>query len=249
MAYDPSRIRLFVEDDLEAGASVSLHRDQVHYLRNVMRRHDGDKVFLFNGRDGEWCTEIAQLDKKACTLTLGEQLRDQTTPSDIWLLFAPVKRARLDYIAQKATELGVSVIQPVITQRTNVGRVNVERLRANAVEAAEQCRCLSVPEVRETAALAEILSEWPSQRRLIMCDEEGGVPLPQAISEGGETAGGWAVLVGPEGGFSDSERSELEKVSALSRVSLGSRILRADTAVVAVLSVWQALRGDWYEEG
>lgn len=246
MAYDPSRIRLFVEEDLDSGVRISLRPEQVHYLRNVMRQNTRDHIFVFNGRHGEWRANITELGRKSGALILADQLRGQTAPSDLWLIFAPVKRIRLDFIGQKATELGVSVIQPVFTERTIVSRVNGERLRANAVEAAEQCWCLSVPEIRSPMKLGDLLNEWPSQRRLIMCDEDGGLPLPQAISAGEGCGDQWAVLVGPEGGFSSAERTELAKIPALTRVSLGPRILRADTAAIAVLSVWQALQGDWY---
>lgn len=246
MAYDPSRIRLYVQDDLASGARISLQPEQVHYLRNVMRRSAHDHVFVFNGRDGEWRADIAELGRKSGALSVVDRLREQRASRDLWLIFAPVKRVRLDFVAQKATELGVSVIQPVFTERTSVGRVNTERLRANAIEAAEQCWCLNVPDVREPLKLRDILSDWPSQRRLIMCDEDGGLPLPQALSAGEESVDQWAVLVGPEGGFSAAERDELTNIPAVSRVSLGPRILRADTAAVAVLSVWQALQGDWY---
>lgn len=246
MAYDPSRIRLFVEKDLDSQAQISLSVEQVHYLRNVMRQSTGDSIVVFNGRHGEWRADIAELGKKAGSLAVIDHLRDQSEPRDLWLIFAPVKRVRLDFIAQKATELGVSVIQPVLTERTIVRRVNTDRLRANAVEAAEQCWCLSVPEIRPALKLSDFLRGWPPGRRLIMCDENGGAPLPLAISGSEGSGDQWAVLVGPEGGFSPTERTEMARIPALTRVSLGPRILRADTAAVAVLSVWQALHGDWY---
>lgn len=246
MAYDPSRIRLFVEKDLNSQAQISLGADQVHYLRNVMRQNTGDSIVVFNGRHGEWRADIAELGRKTGSLAVVDCIRGQSHPKDLWFIFAPVKRVRLDFIAQKATELGVSVIQPVLTERTIVRRVNTDRLRANAVEAAEQCWCLSVPEIRPALKLGDFLRQWPSGRRLIMCDENGGAPLPQAISGNEGSGDQWAVLVGPEGGFSPTERTELARIPALTRVSLGPRILRADTAAVAVLSVWQALHGDWY---
>lgn len=224
-----------------------MRADQIHYLRNVMRLHVQSPITLFNGRDGEWSATIATLDKKSGEVEVHEEIRPQTTSADIWLLFAPVKRVRIDFVAQKATELGVSLIQPVVTERTNVSRVNTDRLRANAVEAAEQCWCLQVPTVGEPVKLNALLGEWPSDRRLIMCDEQGGEPLPRALAE---VAGGnkekWAVLIGPEGGFTEAERTAIRALPAVVPISLGARILRSDTAVVSVLSLLQALRGDWY---
>ena len=246
MTYDPSRIRLFVEEDIDPGALIPLRLNQVHYLLNFMRQSTHDHVLVFNGRDGEWRAEIAELGRKSGRLVVAERQREQTVPLNLWLLFAPAKRVRLDFIGQKATELGVSVIQPVFTERTAVSQFNDERLRANAVEAAEQCWCLSVPEIRGAEKLGSILDNWPSTRRLIMCDEDGGASLPQVISAGGEVGDQWAVLVGPEGGFSADERTQLTRIPMLTRVGLGPRILRADTAAVAVLSFWQALQGDWY---
>lgn len=212
-----------------------------------MRLSLGGAVTLFNGQDGEWSARVDVLERKAGTVEVDQEIRPQTTAFDIWLLFAPIKRVRIDFIAQKATELGVSLIQPVITERTNVSRVNTERLRANAIEAAEQCWCLQVPAVGDPEKLNSLLGEWPADRRLIMCDERGGQPLPHALAQVPlSSAEKWAVLIGPEGGFSDDERQTITALPQTISVSLGSRILRADTAVVSVLSLFQALRGDWY---
>lgn len=247
MNFDPARIRLFVQEELCSGAKIPLSAQHVHYLRNVMRLPVGGAVTLFNGRDGEWSARVDDLEKKSGTVGVHGEIRPQTESSDIWLLFAPVKRVRIDFIAQKATELGVSRIQPVVTERTNVSRVNTDRLRANAIEAAEQCWCLQVPVVGEPEKLNSLLGEWPADRRLILCDEQGRQPLPQALADVAcEDAEKWAVLIGPEGGFTDDERQTIMAVPQTIPVSLGSRILRADTAVVSVLTLLQALRGDWY---
>ena len=168
--------RLFVESDLSAGSEAPLDEAQVHYLRHVMRRPDGAPLLVFNGRDGEWRATLEGHGKKAAVARLGERTREQVAEPDVWLCFAPVKRARIDYIAEKATELGAAVLQPVLTQHTNVERVNIERLRANAIEAAEQTERLTVPEVRAPVDLARLLGDWPAERRLLMCDETGGGP-------------------------------------------------------------------------
>ena len=241
--YDPG-IRLFVDADLAAGAPVALSPDQAHYLRNVMRSKVGDAVLLFNGRDGEWQAEVADLGKKGGAATVGDQTRPFTASPDLWLLFAPVKRARIDFIAQKASELGVSGLGPVITDYTNVARVNVERLRANAIEAAEQCARLDVPAVFEPQALPDLLGGWSRGRRILLCDESRtGVPLAETLAA--QTAGSWAVMVGPEGGFSPAELDLLHGRPEVVSVGLGDRLLRADTAAVAALACWQALLGDW----
>ena len=234
-------IRLFVDQELSAAARVVVEGAQCHYLRNVMRRSPGDEIALFNGRDGEWRARIATIDRKACELAVAARLRSQTAVPDIWLLFAPVKSARLDFIAQKATELGVSALHPVLTQRTVVRRLKTDRIRANAVEAAEQCGRLSVPTVAEPVPLDAVLRSWPSDRRLIVCDQ-GGAP-PARLQTAG--SGPWAILIGPEGGFSPEERDHLGRLDLVTRIGLGPRILRTDTAVVAALSLWQAMLGDW----
>ena len=243
-----STSRLFVEAGLAAGIEAPLDEAQAHYLRHVMRRPDGAALSLFNGRDGEWAATLSVRGKKAAVALVGAQLRAQAAESDLWLCFAPVKRARIDYIAEKATELGVSVLQPIRTQHTIVERVNVERLRANAVEAAEQTERLSVPEVRVPVDLARLLGEWPGGRRLLMCDETGsGPPIAEVLSalDAPARAAPWAIVVGPEGGFAAAELALLRRIKDVTAVGLGPRILRADTAALAALAVWQALAGDW----
>ncbi|MDP1747863.1 MAG: 16S rRNA (uracil(1498)-N(3))-methyltransferase [Reyranella sp.] len=240
--------RLFVEADLVAGIEVPLGEAQVHYLRHVMRRPDGSPLRLFNGRDGEWQAALAGRGKKSAVAEVSEQTRAQAVEPDVWLCFAPVKRARIDYIAEKATELGASVLQPVLTRHTAVERVNVERLRTNAVEAAEQTERLSVPEVREPVDLARLLAAWPEGRRLLMCDETGGgLPIAEALGglDAAARAGPWAIAIGPEGGFAAEELTALRRIKDVMAVGLGPRILRADTAALAALACWQALVGDW----
>jgi len=240
--------RLFVEGDLAAGAEAALDEAQAHYLRHVMRRGEGAPLKLFNGRDGEWTATLGLRGKKAAVALVGARTREQAAEPDLWLCFAPVKRARIDYIAEKATELGVAVLQPVTTQHTVVERVNVERLRANAVEAAEQTERLSVPEVRTPVDLASLLAGWPAGRRLLMCDETGaGPPIAEvlAVLDDAARAAPWAIVVGPEGGFAEAELAVLRRIKDVTAVGLGPRILRADTAALAALAVWQALVGDW----
>ncbi|MBV8186139.1 MAG: 16S rRNA (uracil(1498)-N(3))-methyltransferase [Alphaproteobacteria bacterium] len=240
--------RLFVEDDLAAGGEASLSDAQVHYLRQVLRRTDGAALRLFNGRDGEWAGAFQGQGKKSGVAVIAEQLREQDREPDVWLCFAPVKKARIDFVAEKATELGVALLQPVLTQHTMVERVNVERLRANAVEAAEQSERLSVPQVRAPVSLAGLLSDWPGQRRLLMCDETGhGEPIARALAGLDENAkqAPWAILVGPEGGFDRVELEALRRMKDVTAAGLGPRILRADTAALAALACWQALVGDW----
>ncbi|MFO1158812.1 MAG: 16S rRNA (uracil(1498)-N(3))-methyltransferase [Reyranellaceae bacterium] len=240
--------RLFVAADLAAGVEAPLDEAQLHYLRHVMRRPDGAPLRLFNGRDGEWRATFEVRGKKAAVALVAERLREQAREPDVWLCFAPVKRARIDYIAEKATELGAALLQPVLTRHTIVERVNVDRLRANAIEAAEQTERLTVPEVRAPVDLARLLADWPAGRRLLMCDETGGgPPIAEALvgldHEG--RAAPWAILVGPEGGFAEAELALLRRTADVMAVGLGTRILRADTAALAALACWQALVGDW----
>src|SRR5712672_1535186 len=197
-----SASRLFVEADLFAGGEAPLDQAQLHYLRHVMRRPDGAPLLVFNGRDGEWRATLEGHGKKAAVARLGERTREQVAEPDLWLCFAPVKRARIDYIAEKATELGAAVLQPVLTQHTNVERVNVERLRANAIEAAEQTERLTVPDVRAPVDLARLLGDWPVGRRLLICDETGGgPPIGGALGalDDKARAAPWAIVIGPEG--------------------------------------------------
>jgi 16S rRNA (uracil1498-N3)-methyltransferase len=240
--------RLFVDADLAAGIDAPLAAAQVHYLRHVMRRPDGAPLLLFNGRDGEWRATLESRGKKVAVARVGERTREQVRESDVWLCFAPVKRARIDYIAEKATELGAALLQPVFTHHTAVERVNVERLRANAIEAAEQTERLTVPEVRPPIALTRLLVDWPAERRLLMCDETGGGPPIAATLAGLDRdarSAPWAIVIGPEGGFAEAELAALRGLKHVTAVGLGPRILRADTAALAALACWQAVLGDW----
>lgn len=236
--------RLYVPDALAAGAEVALSAAQAHYLRDVMRASPGDAVRLFNGRDGAWLAEIAALGKGKGSLAVRDLLAPQRAEPEIWLLFAPLKSARQDMLVEKAVELGVSVLQPVLTERTQTRRVNAERLQAQVVEAAEQCERLSVPEVRPLADLAAVLGSWPAARTLFYGDESGGgAPALAAFSAAPGTDGD-ALLVGPEGGFSPRELDVLHAASFSLGVGFGPRILRAETAALVGLSLWQAARGD-----
>jgi 16S rRNA (uracil1498-N3)-methyltransferase len=244
------KLRLFVTDNLDAGATVTLPREQTHYLANVMRAAVGDEVALFNGRDGEWVAQIAVLGKRVAELSVVRSRHGQPVEPDLWLAFAPIKRGRIDWIAEKATELGVSRLLPVITERTQMTRVNVGRLAANAVEAAEQCERITVPPVDEPVRFDALLTEWPRHRILYVGDETGrGQPLadvlatePPADSAVPRPRG---VLVGPEGGFAPTELDALDDLPFVRKISLGPRVMRADTAAIAALAVIQALAGDW----
>jgi 16S rRNA (uracil1498-N3)-methyltransferase len=238
------KTRLHVTGDLGKGVTVPLDDGQSHYLLHVLRGKVGDRLFLFNGRDGEWLAEITQATKRGVAVTCLEQTSTQFGTPDIWLAFAPVKKTSSDYLVQKATELGVSCLLPVFTRRTIVARINEERMRANAVEAAEQSGRLNVPEIREGVTFAKLLTAWPSERRLLFCDEAGDAKMmTQAAREsrGGPTA----ILTGPEGGFDPAERAALRALPFVMAVSLGPRILRADTAALAALAIWQSISGDW----
>ena len=240
-----TRIRLFVEYNLEHHHAVPATPNQYSYLRKVMRRKDGDMVALFNGRHGEWLARITYEGKSRCMMIVEQHLRPQRVPPDVWLLFAPVKATPMNNIARMSTELGVGRICPVLTEHTDVTRTNTARLRSNAVEAAEQSTRLNVPIVDEPAPLAEMLEDWDPARRIILCAEAGqAVAIPDALSEI-EPGGAWAVMTGPEGGFSHSELDGLAKLPFVTPVRLGPRILRADTAVAAVLVCWQNHLGDW----
>lgn len=238
------KVRLYVEAPLSQGAGVEATPGQAHYLLHVMRARAGDHVSLFNGRDGEWLALIAQATKRDCSLVCERQTRAQEGTPDFWLCFAPIKKTPADYVAQKATELGVSMLQPVMTRRTIVSRVNLERLRTNAIEAAEQSDRATVPEVREPVPLEKLLAMWAPARRLLFCDEAGDAP-PIAEALRAAASGAWAVLTGPEGGFDPAERAAIRSHGFVIPVSLGPRVLRADTAALAAVAVWQALCGDW----
>jgi 16S rRNA (uracil1498-N3)-methyltransferase len=246
-----SACRLYVDAALGAGIDVMLPAAQAHYLVDVMRLTGGESIALFNGRDGEWIATLRRGARKSCLLTVARQSRPQSAGPDLWLLFAPIKRARLDYMAEKATELGVSRIQPVMTRYTQVTRVNTERLKANAVEAAEQSERLDVPEVRDALPLAAVLADWPSHRRILWCDESpSAAPIAAALVPLADTGRApWAVLIGPEGGFAPEERHRLRTMPQVLGVNLGPRLLRADTAAIAALATWQASIGDWRGQG
>ena len=236
--------RLHVALPLSPGAAVPLSREQAHYVTNVMRLKPGDPLRLFNGRDGEWLCTIASAGKRDCSVVCDKRSAEPRQPPDLDYLFAPLKHARLDYMAQKATELGVRRLRPVFTAHTVAGRVNVERLKANAVEAAEQCNLVSVPEVLTPEPLDSVLAGWDPQRRLIFCDEAAPIADPLAALEG-VPRGPLALLIGPEGGFSEAEAEALRKLSFVTAISLGPRVMRADTAAVAALALVQAVWGDW----
>jgi len=239
-------IRLHVSAELGLGRVVPLSSDQHHYLHHVMRCKPGDRVALFNGHDGEWLATVAQLGKKGGDLEVQTRTRPQVPGPDLWLVFAPVKRARLDYMVQKAVELGVSAIHPVLTRFTSVDRVKESRLGANAREAAEQCGRLDLPAIGEPVSLNRLLDEWDPARRLVFCDEGGDArPLAVILGEAARPPGPWAVLIGPEGGFHPAERERLRDLPFVVPATLGPRILRSDTAAVVALALWQATLGDW----
>jgi 16S rRNA (uracil1498-N3)-methyltransferase len=246
MADGRGKIRLFVQERLSEGAAVAAAPGQAHYLMDVMRLATGAPVLLFNGRDGEWLAELAPDGRRGCRLICRARVRAQTAPPDLWLLFAPVKKARTDFIVEKATELGAARLLPVLTRRTAAERVREDRLRATATEAAEQCGRLDVPEIDTARPLSGVLAGWPSGRALVFCDEAGdaggagGAPPFLAVAPAAPAA----ILVGPEGGFDPEEAATLRAHPAVVAASLGPRILRAETAVAAALALWQAVRGD-----
>lgn len=244
--YDFNAPRLFLDAPLHNGARVALDRAQANYLLNVLRLKAGEAVLVFNGRDGEWRAEISVEGRKAADLVCAEQVREQGKAPDLIYAFAPLKHARLDYMVQKAVEMGAGVLQPVLTRRTQSTRVNLERMRANAVEAAEQCGILTIPEVREEENLERFIAGLDKGRTLIFCDEDAPVSNPvEALAKLGNKGTSLAVVVGPEGGFTDQERALVAAHESCVRVSLGPRILRADTAAVAALAVVQSVLGDW----
>lgn len=245
MAEVGGKIRLFVRAErLEAGGAVPLDEAQAHYLFTVMRLGTGDRVLVFNGIDGEWSAEVAAAGRRGGTLVVREQTRQQRQQPDLWLLFAPIKKARTDFIVEKATELGALRIRPVFTAFTNAERLRVDRLRAHAVEAAEQCGETFVPDIDEPAKLGDLLDGWDPARRLMFCDEERSAPPARdALAAAGP--GPWAILIGPEGGFSPDEARRLRTLPFVTAATLGPRILRADTAAAAALAIWQVTLGDW----
>jgi 16S rRNA (uracil1498-N3)-methyltransferase len=236
-------IRLYVTHPLMGGPFQVVDPGQAHYLANVMRLKAGDELLLFNGQDGEWRARVAAAGKRACQLELLEKVREQQLGPDLDLVVALVKRGRLETIIEKAAELGARRVRLITTERTNAERTNVERLLAIAVEAAEQTGRLDVPEVSAPVKLAGALAAWPTQRPLMFCDEAGDAP-PALQALAGHPAGPWAILIGPEGGFSAAERAQVRALPAAVPVSLGPRILRADTAAISALTLWQAALGD-----
>ncbi len=236
------KIRLYVDQPLGVHNSVSLDRDNANYLFNVMRLKTGDIIALFNGRDGEFSAEIVEANKRRGVAVCQEQTKPLQMPPDLWLVFAPIKKARTDFIVEKAAEMGAARIMPVTTAYTNSDRIKHDRLQAHAVEAAEQCGGTYVPEVIDLAKLGAVLEAWPEDRQLLFCDEARVGPTETlAGSEGGK----WGIVIGPEGGFSEAERARLMAMPQTTAISLGPRILRADTAAVAAMTVWQATLGDW----
>jgi len=243
--YDFKSPRLYLNAPLKAGGNVVLDRAQAHYLSHVLRLKAGERVLVFNGRDGEWSASLAEGGKRSATLGVVARIRPQTAPADLHYLFVPLKSARLDYMVQKAVEMGVSRLQPVLTRHGQVARVNIERMQANAVEAAEQCRILSLPDIAPPVALSSVLAQRDPGRWLVFCDEAAETANPLTALKNVPEQSPLAVLVGPEGGFAEDERAILLRQPNIARVSLGPRILRADTAAVAALAVVQSVLGDW----
>jgi 16S rRNA (uracil1498-N3)-methyltransferase len=236
--------RVYTAAPLAAGAEVALTPGQAHHLRTVLRLGAGAPIAAFNGRDGEWLGRLAEGGGRSGTIVVERPIRPAAAEADLWLLFAPIKRARLDWLVEKETELGVSALLPVWTRHAQSERLNLDRLRAHTIAAAEQSERLSVPELHVPQAFAAVLAGWPAARRLFVCDETGaGEPAGIVMARHGP--GPTAVLTGPEGGFDETELDRLGKLSFVSRVGLGPRVLRADTAAVAVLAVFQAIAGDW----
>jgi 16S rRNA (uracil1498-N3)-methyltransferase len=248
--YDFSAPRLYVEthqaETFRPNATLVLDKARQNYLCNVLRLSQGDDVLVFDGQNGEWRATLVAAGGKTMALRLAREVRAQSKPGDLHYLFAPLKHARLDYIAQKAVEMGASALRPVITRRTQVARVNTERMRANAIEAAEQCGIIVLPAIAEPRPLATILADWEPGRTLIFCDEDAPSGDPLASLRGiGPGRRPLAVLIGPEGGFDEAERAALLTLPSVARLSLGPRVLRADTAGVAALALVQAAIGDW----
>lgn len=240
-AWPPHSLpRLFVGQELAEGQTLTLEGNPANYLASVLRLGPGAEVKLFDDRTGEWLARVAEAGRKQVSLAVAERLRPREDVPDLWLLFAPLKRSQTDWLVEKATELGAARLVPVLTQRTVAERVRVDRLRTIAIEAAEQCDRTALPELAEPIKLAALLSGWAAERILIFADEAGGAPLAQAAAPAPA-----AILIGPEGGFTDAERTLIRACAAARPVSLGPRILRAETAAVAALSLWMGLAGDW----
>ncbi len=244
MAEVGAKIRLFVEAALGPGAEVMLTPDQAHYLFNVMRASHGAGVAVFNGRDGEWLAEITRTGKLRGAVTCRAPGRPQRHPPDLWLVFAPIKKARTDFIVEKAAELGAARVLPVFTRYSNTARIQADRLRAHAIEAAEQCGETHVLDVARPVRLDALLDAWDPARRLMFCDESRDA-APAAAALAAASPGPWAILTGPEGGFAAEEATRLRALPYVLPVTLGPRILRADTAACAAITLWQASLGDW----
>lgn len=238
-----AKIRLYVEHPLGDGQTVPLDRGQANYLFNVMRQAVGAQVLLFNGQSGEWLAEVSQAGKRGGALTCLEQTKPLQMPPDLWLCFAPIKKARTDFIVEKAAEMGAARIVPMQTDYTNTGRFQRDRMQAHAVEAAEQCGGTFVPEVDEMLRIDRLLGSWDPARRIMFCDETLASSVPASLIGGSPEP--WAIFIGPEGGFSEREREKLRGMAGATSVSLGPRILRADTAAVAAMTIWQQVLGDW----
>ncbi|MEE9454747.1 MAG: 16S rRNA (uracil(1498)-N(3))-methyltransferase [Paracoccaceae bacterium] len=239
-----TKIRLFVEAPLGAAQGIVLNKEQSNYLFAVMRLKSGAHISVFNGCDGEWLAEVTSANKRGGTLACVRQTAPLRLPPDLWLLFAPIKKARTAFIVEKATELGVARILPVLTDFTNTDRLNIDRLRAHALEASEQCGGTFIPEVSDVEKLNTVLDNWPAERQVMFCDEtQTARPALEVLGE--KMAGKWAIVIGPEGGFSGDEAEKLRAIPGVTPVSLGPRILRADTAVVTAISLWQSALGDW----
>jgi 16S rRNA (uracil1498-N3)-methyltransferase len=238
--------RLFVDGPLAAGADIAIDAERAHYLRNVLRLQPGDAIGLFNGRDGEWCARIDAFARREAHLIAERRTRPQQAAPDLWLAFAPIKRQRIDWLVEKATELGVSRMMPVLTRRTVVARINRGRLRGHAIEAAEQTERLDVPAIDDAVTLEKLLRDWPRERRVLLCAEAGAArPLAEVLQESPRgSAPAMAVMTGPEGGYAPEELDALAALPFVTPVGLGPRILRADTAAVAALACWQAWLGD-----
>ncbi|ALI57105.1 16S rRNA (uracil(1498)-N(3))-methyltransferase [Celeribacter marinus] len=239
---DKAKIRLYVDQPLAQGQTVPLTKEQSHYLFGVMRQDNGAVVALFNGVDGEFLAEVTKANKKNGEMACRAKTRDLLMPPDVWLMFAPIKKARTDFIVEKAAEMGARRIVPVNTEFTNAERIRQDRLQAHALEAAEQCGGTYVPEVTDLQKLDRVLADWDETRHIMFCDE-ALVGAAQVL--GDVAADKWAILIGPEGGFSEAERARLHELPFAHAVSLGPRILRADTAAVAALTIWQQHLGDW----
>jgi 16S rRNA (uracil1498-N3)-methyltransferase len=238
-AWPPASLpRLFVDQPLAQGTALTLDGAAANYLGNVLRLGAGAQVKLFDDRTGEWLAEISEAGKRRLTLEIGQCLREREAVPDLWLLFAPIKRGRIDWLVEKATELGVARLVPVLTRRTVVERLNLDRLRAHIVEAAEQCERTALTELAEPQKLGALLASWPAERNLYFADEAGGEALTAQ-------AGAAAILIGPEGGFTDEERGAVRALPQARPISLGPRILRADTAALTAVALWMAAAGDW----